>query len=213
VWVFGLQTGMDGVALLLGALTLVAFAAWIFGRWQWATTPPRLRWMTRGIALGAVLVAVLAVTAGSRQATPLMAAAGDAWEPFRPAVVEEHLAGGRPVFVDFTAAWCLSCQVNKRVALTVPSVERAFEERGVARIRADWTHRDPTITAALESFGRSGVPLYVLYPGAGREPIILPELLTPGIVLAALDRIEAIPARSTPVARTATGAALAPAQP
>jgi hypothetical protein len=83
VWVFGLQTGMDGVALLLGALTLVAFAAWIVGRWQWTTTPPRLRLMTRGIALGAVLLAVVAVTAGSRQAAPMAAAAGDAWEPFR----------------------------------------------------------------------------------------------------------------------------------
>jgi thiol:disulfide interchange protein/DsbC/DsbD-like thiol-disulfide interchange protein len=205
VWVFGLQTGIDGAALLLGALTLVAFAAWIVGRWQWRTAPPRFRWMTRGIALGAVFLAVLAVTAGSRQTAPMMAAAGEAWEPFRPAAVEEYLAIGRPVFVDFTAAWCLSCQVNKRVALTVPSVERAFEERGVARIRADWTHRDPAITVALESFGRSSVPLYVLYPGAGHEPVILPELLTPGIVLAALDRIEAATIRSTPVARTANG--------
>jgi len=204
VWVFGLQTGMDGVALLLGALTLVAFAAWVIGRWRWTTTPPRLRLMTRGIALGAVLLAVLAVTAGSRQAAPMMAAAGDAWEPFRPAAVEEHLASGRPVFVDFTAAWCLSCQVNKRVALTVPSVERAFEERGVTRIRADWTHRDPEITAALESFGRSGVPLYVLYPGGGQEPVVLPEILTPGIVLSALGRVSA-PERSVPVARTAAG--------
>jgi thiol:disulfide interchange protein/DsbC/DsbD-like thiol-disulfide interchange protein len=210
VWVFGLQTGIDGVALLLGALTLVAFAAWVLGRWQWTTTPPRLRLMTRGIALGAVLLAGMAVAAGSRQAAP-MAAGGDAWEPFRPAAVEEHLSEGRPVFVDFTAAWCLSCQVNKRVALTVPSVERAFEERGVARIRADWTHRDPAITAALESFGRSGVPLYVLYPGAGQEPILLPEILTPGIVLAALDRVGAAPARSTPVARTATGGTPPPA--
>jgi thiol:disulfide interchange protein/DsbC/DsbD-like thiol-disulfide interchange protein len=204
VWVFGLQTGMDGVALLLGALTLVAFAAWIVGRWQWATTEPRLRWMTRGIALGAVLLAVTAVTTGSRQVASITAAAGDAWEPFRSAALEEHLAEGRPVFVDFTAAWCLSCQVNKHVALTVPSVERAFEARGVARIRADWTHRDPEITAALESFGRSGVPLYVLYPGAGKEPILLPEILTPGLVLAALDRIEHDPAPSTPVARTST---------
>jgi thiol:disulfide interchange protein/DsbC/DsbD-like thiol-disulfide interchange protein len=212
VWVFGLQTGMDGVALLLGALTLVAFAAWVIGRWRWTNISPRLRLMTRGIALGAVLLAVLAVTTGSRQASPMMSPAGYAWEPFRQAAVDEHLASGRPVFVDFTAAWCLSCQVNKRVALTVPSVERAFEERGVARLRADWTHRDPAITAALEAFARSGVPLYVLYPGASREPILLPEILTPGIVLAALDRIDPGPARSTPVARTASGGTQ-PAQP
>jgi thiol:disulfide interchange protein len=98
------------------------------------------------------------------------------------------------VFVDFTAAWCLSCQVNKRVALQTDAVEAAFRARGVETFRADWTRRDPVITAALERFGRSGVPLYVLYPGGDAAPVLLPAVLTPGLVLDALD---ALPARTT----------------
>jgi Thiol:disulfide interchange protein len=89
--------------------------------------------------------------------------------------------------VDFTAAWCLTCQVNKRRVLTAESVQNAFDEKDVALVRADWTNRDPDITNALESHGRSGVPVYVLYAGDGSEPILLPEVLTEDSVLNALD--------------------------
>lgn len=199
VWVFGVQTGPDGVALLLAAFTLVGFAGWLLGRWKAATTGPRTRLVTRGLALGALALAIAAVTAGSRVPPPAGGtSANGAWQPFAPEVVEAHLEAGHPVFIDFTAAWCLSCQVNKRVALTAPEVERAFEARGVQRLRADWTHRDPVITEALAAFGRSGVPLYVLYPGPGLEPVVLPEILTPGLVLSALDRIPHSTASLTP---------------
>lgn len=190
IWVFGLQTGMDGVALLLGALTLVAFAAWLVHRWTWTAIGTRLRVVTRGLAVGALALALVAVLSGSRQvAEPLATANG--WEAFSPERVEDLRAAGEPVFIDFTAAWCLSCQVNKRVALDTRAVTDAFAARGVNRMRADWTHYDPVITEALESFGRSGVPLYVLYPPGG-EPILLPEILTPGLVLSALDRLDAV---------------------
>ena len=93
------------------------------------------------------------------------------------------------MFVDFTAAWCVTCQVNKRVALTSDKVIAAFAAAGVVRMRADWTTRDERITQALAQFGRNGVPLYVLYDTKGL-PTVLPEILTEGMVLAALDRIK-----------------------
>ena len=94
------------------------------------------------------------------------------------------------MFIDFTAAWCLSCQVNKRVALTRPSVSKKFQEHGVVTLKADWTNRDPEITRALAEFGRSGVPLYVLYDrDPNREPVLLPEILEPSIVISALDQL------------------------
>jgi thiol:disulfide interchange protein len=100
--------------------------------------------------------------------------------------------------VDFTAAWCISCQVNERVALQTTAVRRAFAERDVALLKADWTRRDPEITRALAAFGRVGVPLYVLYPAdPSAEPRILPELLTQRIMLEALDQLPAAPAAAS----------------
>ena len=94
---------------------------------------------------------------------------------------------GRAVFIDFTAKWCLSCQVNERVALSSPAVRARFESLEIATLMADWTDKSDAITRAIEAFGRAGVPLYVFYGKDGEEPVLLPELLTPGIVLRALD--------------------------
>ncbi len=209
-WVFGLQTGMSGVAGLLASLTLVALGCWILGRWPAPATTGVRRIFTRAAALAAFALAAAALvwatrsepawssgTAAAGAGTGGDAEAIPAWEPFGDgSTVNVHRAARRIVFVDFTAAWCISCQVNERVVLASEGVMAAFRERNVALIKADWTRRDPEITRALATFGRSGVPLYVVYsPDPGAEPELLPAILTPGIVLAALERAgRAVPA-------------------
>ena len=108
------------------------------------------------------------------------------WQPFTPERLQTELEHGRTVFVDFTAAWCVTCQVNKRLVLGRDDVLAAFRARGIALVRADWTRRDDEITRALAALGRNGVPVYVLYK-PGRAPVLLPEVLTRERVLAALD--------------------------
>jgi thiol:disulfide interchange protein DsbD len=103
--------------------------------------------------------------------------------------VQHALAAGQPVFVDFTASWCLSCQVNERVALSQPAVQQAFASANVALFRADWTREDPAITEALTSLGRSGVPVYALYTPGQSDPQLLPQVLTPGIVTEAISKL------------------------
>ena len=190
VWVFGLQTGINGAAFLLLAMTLFALGAWILGRWGLPTNSPKQRWIARTAVAVALLLGISATGVGVRQQAHAHATqAADAdWRVFDPAEVDRLVSAGQPVFIDFTAAWCLSCQANKAVALNATSVQNAFRDKGVVRFRADWTQRDPIITAALESFGRSGVPLYVLYPPNG-EPILLPVILRASIVTDALNRL------------------------
>jgi thiol:disulfide interchange protein/DsbC/DsbD-like thiol-disulfide interchange protein len=192
VWVFGLQVGAGGAARLLFALLLVAVGAWLIGRWPATVATPRVRWVTRGLATASLALAVLTTAAAVRGAEPLpsgpAAEAGALeWEPYSADAVAEYRQAGRPVFVDFTAAWCISCQVNERVALETRSVRNAFRDHDVALMKADWTRRDPAITRALESFGRVGVPLYVLYPADPMAaPRVLPELLTQKMVVEAV---------------------------
>jgi thiol:disulfide interchange protein DsbD len=110
------------------------------------------------------------------KAADLGNASDERWLEFTPATVAALTASGRPVFVDFTAAWCVTCQVNKRLVLNAEDVRAQFAAKRVALVRADWTRRDPAITRALAAFGRSGVPVYVLYR-PGKEPLLLPEVL------------------------------------
>jgi thiol:disulfide interchange protein len=109
---------------------------------------------------------------------------------FQTTFLDQHLADGKNVFIDFTADWCITCKANERVVFSSDRVKDRFDELGFEMVKADWTNRNPEITRALESFGRNGVPLYVIYSENLDEPMILPELLTPGIVLNALDQIE-----------------------
>jgi thiol:disulfide interchange protein DsbD len=197
VWVFGQQTSTSGVALLLGALLLMGMAAWVVHRWAAPRLSRSLQVLTRGVAAVMLVGAVAATVIGAGYSRPSSAAASEgntsastsaaAWHSFDPATVDSLRGQGRPVFVDFTAAWCLTCQVNKQNVLSSPTITDAFAAHDVALLRADWTNRDPTITKALESHGRSGVPVYALYPGDGSGPRLLPEVLTEDIVLGALD--------------------------
>jgi thiol:disulfide interchange protein len=195
VWVFGRQVGNDGVARLLGAMLVIGAAAWVLGRWgDIATAPGKRRAASVASLLLLAAAIALAVDASGleRSSTEALAAAegttASAWLPYDRDEVARLRAAGKPVFIDFTAAWCLTCQVNERVAFT-PAVDRRLRELGVVTMKADWTSRDPRITAALEALGRDGVPLYVLYRPEHPEPTILPQILSPGVVLDALDTL------------------------
>src|SRR6185437_3633532 len=123
---------------------------------------------------------------------PVAAAQSAEWQPFSPQLVANDRAQGKPVFVDFTANWCLSCQVNERVVLDRADVQQRLKSSGVELVRADWTRRDATIANALAALGRDGVPTYALYSAdPNAPPKLLPEVLTPGIVFRALDQIKA----------------------
>ncbi len=179
VWVYGrlfpsvTGEGTDHIARLLIGLILLAIAGWTLGQWP-----------ARRVSS---LVAALLVAAGLGVSLSAPSADKLDWQPFTAAAAQQAQAEGHPVFVDFTAAWCLSCQVNERVVLHDATVEREFQTQHFVLLRADWTRYDPAITQELARSGRSGVPTYVIYPAKGGEaPKVLPELLTKSIVLHAL---------------------------
>lgn len=189
VWVIGQQIGIDGASALLAVLLALAFIAWALGT-------PGIGGIGRA-AFGAVGVLVLAAAlswmlptlhASAATAPARSGDAGSAWEPWSEQRVAELRAAGRPVFVDFTAAWCVTCQYNKRTTLADAAVMADFATRGVVLMRADWTRRDPAITAALAGFGRNGVPVYALY-GRDGAPQILSEILSVREVRDALARL------------------------
>ena len=177
-WVYGHLSsasglGVDHVAKLLLCFLLIAIAGWALGRWP-------ARWSSAIAAV--VLIAIgLAIPLYQPKDTTL------AWAPFSQQALDQARASGHPVFIDFTAAWCLSCQVNERLVLRSSDVQRQFSDNKVTLLKADWTQYDPEITKQLASVGRSGVPTYVIYPGRPNSTaVVLPELLTKDIVLNAL---------------------------
>jgi thiol:disulfide interchange protein DsbD len=186
-WVLAQAYGAGVLAALLVSFLLLAIAGWFLGRW------PAQRWATVVavfIVLGAVGVGVFGP--GKLAAAPEPRGKAEnkiGWEPWSAEAVSRYQAQGRPVFVDFTASWCLSCQVNERVALNQPSVQKAFGDANVALLRADWTRHDEAISEALTALDRSGVPAYVLYAPGEKSPQLLPEVLTPGIVTDALGKL------------------------
>ncbi len=194
IWVFGAQTDNMATFVLLAGLLIMAIGGWIYGTWG-ALNRKKITRM-----ISAVIAALLIVTGGSaaimtakqHRDTPAIAqvASDSGWEAYSPQRVEELRAQGVPVFIDFTAKWCLICQANK-VVLHSSSVEKAFKEKGVVTMTADWTKKDATITQELERLGRSGVPVYVLYPGNTHDrPVILPQTLTANVVCDYLDKLQ-----------------------
>jgi thiol:disulfide interchange protein DsbD len=177
VWVLGQQSGIDGAGALLALLVCLAAVAWSL------TLRGRTRIVVAGAMAGITALAAFLIGPNVLQSVAPVAAVassadagGERWQPWSMARVSALHAAGRPVFVDFTAAWCITCQYNKKTTLSDPAVLADFDARRVALLRADWTRQDPAITAALAALGRSGVPVYVLH-APGRAPRVLTEIL------------------------------------
>jgi thiol:disulfide interchange protein DsbD len=187
VWVISQQTGPDGVLATVSGMVLLGLAAWLYGATQFREG--RLHALGRAAAGGAALV-TLVILYGVATAPTAPGAAVAATEdeaPYSAARLAALRAAGRPVFVNMTAAWCVTCLVNERIALSSDAVQRAFAAHNVAYLKGDWTRADPAISDFLREHDRDGVPLYVLYPPHGEAPIVLPQILTAGTVIEALD--------------------------
>ncbi len=173
VWVLGQQTGIDGAGALLALLLALSMVIWAF-------TLPGLGGGLVSLASVAVFASA-AVFLGPNVLRPLdiatVAASLDRWQTWQPGRVDQILATGQPVFVDFTAAWCVTCQYNKKTTLAHSDVLADMDSKNVALLRADWTRRDPAITAALQQLGRNGVPVYVVYK-PGSAPVVMSEILS-----------------------------------
>jgi thiol:disulfide interchange protein/DsbC/DsbD-like thiol-disulfide interchange protein len=180
VWVLGQQSGIDGAAALLVLLVALSMVVWALG------LQGRARTVLAAVSL--VCLGALAWFAGAsvtRPAAPATASANGPWQAWEPGRVDQILASGQPVFVDFTAAWCVTCKYNEKTTLANDDVLAQLSARNVALLRADWTRRDPAITAALAQLGRNGVPVYVFYSN-NHPPVVLTEVLSTSEVLAAI---------------------------
>ena len=191
-WVLAQTRGATGIAALLVTLLIIAIAGWIMGRWPAKRVPSIVAGLVIVTAIGVCVYGVQTLAAPMPSEVKASSTGSSNWEPWTQSAVDKYRAAGRPVFVDFTASWCLSCQVNERVALRTDAVDAAFKKSNVALLKADWTSHDDAISQVLTGFGRSGVPAYALYaPGTSGEPELLPEVLTPGIVINALSKLPA----------------------
>jgi thiol:disulfide interchange protein DsbD len=196
LWVFTAQAGDANLALLLTAAVLTGLFGWLIGAAQRSARPliPGLAALAAAaLAVGSLVSGAHTVNAApSLTGTSLTAQAQDGGgaeapsQPFTPQKLAELQAQGKPVFVNFTAAWCVTCQVNERLALGAGSVAKAMADTGAVYLKADWTNHDATIAKILADHGRAGVPLYLVYGAGGGEPAVLPQLLTPGAVVQAL---------------------------
>jgi thiol:disulfide interchange protein/DsbC/DsbD-like thiol-disulfide interchange protein len=202
LYVLGRQLGMEAIIWTSAFLLSIGIACWIYGRFVTLSSPrsKNLRTLALSVAIviagyvyfmetvldvRAVIAGVGTTATGSVETDP----DGIPWEPFTLARLEDHLQQKQAVFIDFTADWCLTCKVNERTVLTNSRVVEAIRSRNVVAIKADWTNRNPDITRLLAKFGRSGVPLYVVFPaGDPNSPIVLPEVITAGMVIEAIER-------------------------
>jgi len=195
VYVLGAQRGLEGAIWASCFLLVISVACWMKGAFVVAAAPA----VKRVVVLMLMLLLVLwsgVYFIGNKFRSAKIASAdsqirGD-WQPFTPERLQSELEQGRTVFVDFTAAWCLTCKFNEASVLEAQDVREAFQRHGIVKLKADWTNGDPVITKLLQQFGRPGVPLYVLYPAKNEEPIVFPEVLTKGMIL---DKLETVARR------------------
>ena len=185
VWVLSLEAGPTGVLAALSGMLLLGLAAWIV---RAAGTASRFgRHLGLGVAAAAMLAAAAILAGLSLQpAADTTLASLESAEPFTSGRLADLRAEGRPVFVNMTAAWCVTCLINERVALSPPAVRAAFAARHVTYLLGDWTREDPAVTRFLQEQGRDGVPLYMFYPAGGGAPVVLPQILTEATLLKAL---------------------------
>jgi len=188
LWVLIQEVGPSDALGSLFGLVLVAFAMWVYGQTRFAA--PLGWWLGTGLAAAGSAAAIFLAASLTGAVTAKSASFGDGlqYEPFTTQRLTALEAAGKPVFVNMTASWCVTCLINERVALDSGAVRQAFAERGIVPLKGDWTSQNPEITQFLRQFGRSGVPLYLLYLGRGGEPVMLPQILTAASVLDAIGK-------------------------
>ena len=195
LYVLGAQRGLEGAIWASCFLLMISVACWMQGAFVVPTAPAVKRIVVLSLMLLLVIGSGVYFIGDKFQSAKIASAdsqiRGD-WQPFTPERLQTELEQGRTVFVDFTAAWCLTCKFNEASVLEAQDVREAFQRHGVVKLKADWTNGDPVITKLLQQFGRPGVPLYVLYPAKNEEPIVFPEVLTKGMVL---DKLESVARR------------------
>ena len=170
LWVLGRQTGSDGVALVLVGAVAIAFALWLWPR-EWS-------WTKSSVALASAIAALLLLPQLSPQSRIAQEQQSDYWQTYSPDALETARTAGQPVLVNMTAAWCITCLANEKAVLSSDAVTEAVESLGITAFKGDWTNQDPQISELLTRYGRTSVPLYLLYPAGGGEPQILPQILT-----------------------------------
>src|SRR5215471_12897029 len=195
LYVLGAQRGLEGAIWASCFLLMISVACWMKGAFVLPTASAMKRIIVLVLMLLLVIGSGVYFIGGKFQSAKIASAdsqiRGD-WQPFTPERLQSELEQGRTVFVDFTAAWCLTCKFNEASVLEAHDVREAFQRHGIVKLKADWTNGDPVITKLLQHFGRPGVPLYVLYPAKNEEPIVFPELLTKSMVL---DKLETVARR------------------
>jgi thiol:disulfide interchange protein len=190
LYVLGAQRGLEGAIWASCFLLIVAIACWMKGSFIIPTANAVKRIVVLFLMLLLLLASGVYFIGEKFQSAKIdIAQATGDWQSFTPERLQAERDQGHAVFVDFTAAWCLTCKFNEKTVLENSEVRDAFQRHGVVKLKADWTNGDPAITKLLQQFGRPGVPLYVLYPGKSQEPIVFPELLTKSIVLEKLETI------------------------
>lgn len=194
VWVLVQQAGVNSIVIALGGMLLIAVAVWLYDSTFLSSTGVRNAGTASALTLLLLVLVISYVGINSSSANVVNATTNSAnktaeknWEPYSEARLNELLREGKPVFLNFTASWCISCLVNERVALSDAKVKETFKQEGITYLKGDWTNRDLAITQFLQKFNRSGVPLYVFYPaGKSDQPAELPQILTPDMVISAV---------------------------